>query len=260
MKIVLGIVIVALVMAALVLYLLFMLNSHDLVFCGDIPQADGSQMYVTRIYTSDLNADETLSQIVNAMNDNESGQMTAEDLTEILANYQNIIYAPVFTYNLVQEDTNTFVLTGSIYNGIDEDGEPSSPDFQYKDLTLTAGIFDGKILAAQNVYPADEDGDGTAEFVERHSVIDPVLVSDDMGAAFSFKDCDSFRIVFRGTEGIPAKMTLAYTYDVVAQNPLNFTGLHGGVMGVTITVAYDEAGRLTPTIEMDRSAIIVTEE
>ncbi|MCH5207128.1 MAG: hypothetical protein J1F09_09240 [Oscillospiraceae bacterium] len=259
MKIVIGIVLVALLLAALTLYLLFILNSHDLVFCGDIPQSEGTQMYVTRIYTSDLNANETLSQIVNAMNDNEDGRITAEDLTEILANYQNIIYAPVFAYNLTQEDANTYVLTGSVYDGLDEYGEPTSPDFGYKNLTLTAGVPDGKILAAQNVYSDDEDGDGEPEFVERKSVIEPVLVSNDTGAAFTFKDCDSFRLVFTGTENIPASVTLAYTYDVIAENPLNFTSLHGGVMGVTITVAYDEMGRLTPQIVMDRKAVIVEE-
>lgn len=258
MKIVIGIILVALLLAALVLYLLFVLNSHDLVFCGDIPQTQGNTMYVTRVYTSDLNANQTLSEIVNTMNDNEDGRMTAEDLTEILANYQNIIYAPVFQYTLTQEDTNTFVLVGSVYNGLNDDGEPTNPDFTYKDLLLTLGVPDGKILSAQNVYP-DENDDEEPELVERHSVIDPVLVNNDHGAAFTFRNCDTFRIVFTGAEGIPASVTLAYTYDIVAQNPMNFTSLKGGVMGVTITAAYDDMGRLTPEIVMDRSSVIVEE-
>ena len=164
MKIVIGIVFVVFLLAALALYLLYIVNSRDLVFCGDIPQSEGTYMYVTRVYTSDLRADETLSMIVNAMNDNEDGRITAEDLTAILAEYQDIIYAPVFTFNLEQEDTNTFVLTGSVYNGVNDDGEPIDPDFEFKNLTLTAGILDGKILAAQNVYP-DGDDDGEEDFI-----------------------------------------------------------------------------------------------
>lgn len=258
MKVVIGIVFVVFLLAALALYLLFIMNSRDLVFCGDIPQSSGTQMYVTRIYTSDLNANETLSMIVSAMNDNEDGRITAEDLTVILAEYQDIIYAPVFTFNLEQEDTNTFVLTGSVYNGINEDGDPAETDFEFKNLTLTAGILDGKILAAQNVYP-DDDEDGEEDFIERKNVIDPIIVEDSHGAAFAFEGCDSFKMVFRGVNDIPAQITLAYTYDVVAENPLNFSSLHGGIMGVNITAAYDDYGRLTPNIEMDRSVIVVTD-
>lgn len=261
MKLVLGIILVVLLLAALALYLLFMLNSHDLISCGDIKQTNGEQMSITRIYTSDLNANETLSEIVNKMNGNEEGQLTAEEMTELLAMYQNIIYAPVFTFTVTQEDTNTFVLSGSVYNGLDEDGEPTTPDFMYKNLGLTAGLAQGRIIAVQNVYDdEDEDDDGEAEFIERKNVIDPLILEDGIGAAFAFRNCDSFRIVFKGAEGVPASITLAYTYEVVANNPLNFTSLKNAVLGVTITVAYDELGRLAPTLEIDRRNIIVEDE
>ena len=265
MKLVLGIILVVLLLAALVLYLLFMLNSHDLISCGDIKQTNGGQMSITRIYTSDLNANETLSGIVNAMNENEEGQITAEQMTELLATYQNIIYAPVFTYTVTQEDTNTFVLTGSVYNGLDEDGEPTTPDFMYKNLGMTAAIGQGRILSVQNVYDngeddEDDDGEEDVEFIERKNVIDPIIIRDGVGAAFAFKDCDSFRIVYRGMEGITPSITLAYTYEVVANNPLNFTSLKNAVLGVTINIDYDEVGRLAPTLEIDRKNVIVDDE
>lgn len=227
MKLVLGIFLVVLLLAALALYLLFMLNSHDLISCGDIKQTSGGQMSITRIYTSDLNANKTLSEIVKKMNDNEEGQLTAEEMTELLATYQNIIYAPVFTFTVTQEDTDTFVLSGSVYNGLDEDGEPTTPDFMYKNLGMTAGLPQGRILAVQNVYnDEDEDDDGEVEFIERKNVIDPIILEDGVGAAFAFKNCDSFRMVFKGgASGTPASVTLAYTYEVVANNPLNFTSL-----------------------------------
>lgn len=253
MKIVLGIVLVTLVIAALGLYLVFMLNSHDLIYCGDIAQVSGNKMFITRVYTSDLNADETLSEIVSLMNDKEDGLITAEEMTEILATYQNIIYAPVVMMNLEQKDTNTFVLSGSVYNGLNEEGEPTEPDYQFKNLSLTAGLAAGEILAAENIYPVDEDADeAEPEFKERRSVVDPIIVNDNMGAAFAFRDCDSFRLIFRAVEENPASVTVALTYDVQAENPLNFTSLSDGAMGMTITATYDERGTLVPQLTMSR--------
>lgn len=259
MKVAIGIILVAIVMAALVLYLVLIMNSHELAFCGDIPQTDGTNMSVTRIYTADFTANETLSEIVNRMNSSESGNMSAEELTEILATYQNISYAPVFRFNLAQEDNNTFVLTGSVYNGIDPEGMPTTPDFLYRNLTLTAGVPDGKMLAVQNIY-SDYDDDGQPSFKERKKVVDPVLMDNDQAAAFAFRECDSFRIVFTAIEGIPASITLAFEYEVVAQNPLDFTNLPNGKMGVTITAGYDDRGELTPEIEMERIYAVVDDQ
>lgn len=260
MKIVIGIILIVLIMAGIGLYVVFMLNAHDLVYCGDIKGENGSQCYVTRVYTADLNANETLSQIVSAMNQNESGNLTAEEMTTILATYQNVIYAPVFTLNLEQEDDRTFVLSGSVYNGLDGDGNPTEPDFRYKNLTLTAGIANGKVLAAQNVYSQDINEDGQYEFKARNNVVDPVLLDGNAGAAFSFTDCDSFRLVFTGVEEVPATIKLAFTYDVDAQNPLNFTSIRGGALGLTLTEAYDESGRLKPEITLEKVYTVKTEE
>lgn len=260
MKFVIGIILVAVLVAALAVYLVLMMNSHDLIFCGDIPQENGSQMSVTRIYTADFNANETLSEIVNRMNANESGSMTAEDLTEILATYQNIAYAPVFLFNMWQEDENTYVLQGSVYNGLKESGEPETTDFTYRNLTLSAGVSQGKLLAVQNVYSDNVNEDGQPSFVERKNVVDPVLLNDDTMAAFAFRECDSFRIVFTGVEGAPASITLAYKYEVVAQNPLDFTNLQDGSMGVTITAEYNERGELTPNLNMERVYVVGGEE
>lgn len=251
MKVVIGIILVTLVLAGLGLYLYLMLNSHDLIYCGDITQVSGNRMYITRVYTSDLNANETLAEIVSTMNDNEEGNITAEEMTEILATYQSIIYAPVVMLELQQKDTNTYVLSGSVYNGLNEDGEPEQADYKYKDLILTAGIANGEILAAQNVYSEDED-EGEPEFQERERVVDPIIVEDKKGAAFAFNECDSFRMVFNGVPNVPASVTMALTYDVVADNPLNFTSLSDGAMGMTITAAFDEAGRLVPELNMSR--------
>lgn len=259
MKIVIGIILVVIVIAALVLYLVLLMNSHNLAFCGDIRQSDGSKLAVTRIYTADFNANQTLSEIVNRMNDNEEGNISADELTEILATYQNIIYAPVFLFNLTQEDTNTYVLEGSVYNGMNPEGQPETTDFTYRNLSLSAGVPNGKILAAQNVYRDGYDDNGTPVFTERKKVIDPVVVGADQ-AAIAFRDFDSYRIVFTTVEDIPASITLAFTYEVVAQNPLDFTNIRDGAIGVTITADTDERGNFAPTIEMERIFAIPTEE
>ncbi len=260
MKVVIGIIIAALVAAIAAVFLLFVLRSHDLVLCGDIPQKDGNQMYVTRVYTYDVDANSTLNQIIDKMNSNTEGQISAVEMTEILSEYQTIVYAPVFTYNLVQETDDTYVLSGSIYNGLDEDGEPSSTDYIYKDLTLTVNVSNGKVLAAQNVYPDELDEEGTPEFKERKKVIAPILLNDDTQVAYAFNDCNSFRIVFTGKEDIPSEITLAYTFNVGAQSIFNFSGSKNNVMGVTIKGEFDDLGRLAPTIEMNRNIIEVETE
>ena len=260
MKIIVGIIVVVLAIAAIALYVLFVLNSRDLISCGDIKQYQGGQLSVTRIYTTDLNANSTLSEIVSTMNENVEGTITAEQMTELLATYQNIIYAPVFTFTVAKEDTNTYILYGSVYNGLNEDGLPTTPDFKYKNLGMTVGVNQGYILAVQNVY--DDDGDGLedrddleAKFIERRNVIDPVLLADGYGAAFAFRDCDSFRMVFKGTDVAPV-LSLVYTYEVVANNPLNFTSLKNATLGLNITIAYDDDGRLAPIIDVDRQTVL----
>ena len=264
MKIVLGIILVVLIVAAFALYVLFVLNSRDLISCGDIAQSTGGQLSVTRVYTSDLNANATLSEIVSAMNENEEGTITAEQMTELLATYQNIIYAPVFTFTVTKEDTNTYIMSGSIYNGLNEDGEPTTPDFMYKNLGMTVGINQGYILAVQNVYDDDHDGfedndDYEAEFVEHKNVIDPVILANGYGAAFNFRDCDSFRIVFKGIDEVPS-LTIVYTYDIVANNPLNFTSLKNAYLGVNIGIAYDDEGRLAPTVDVERKNTVTEDD
>lgn len=259
MKVVIGIIIAALVAAIAAIFVLFVLQSHDLVLCGDIPQKSGNQMFTTRVYTYDVDANSTLTQIIDKMNSNTEGSISATEMAEILSQYQTVVYAPVFTYTLTQESANTYVLTGSVYNGITDDGEPAEPgdtEYVYKNLTLAVGITDGKILAAQNIYPEDLEEELVAEFVERKKVIDPVLVNEKE-AAFAFKGCDSFRIVFTGKEGIPAEITLAYTFDVGSENLLNFSGSKGNIMGVTIRGEFDDMGRLSPTIQMNRRIVEV---
>ena len=48
MKIAIGIIIAALVAAIVAIFLLFVLRSHDLVLCGDIPQKNDNNMYLRR--------------------------------------------------------------------------------------------------------------------------------------------------------------------------------------------------------------------
>lgn len=252
MKVVLGIIVLILVLAILGLFVFLVLSSSDLIYCGDLKGSSGNTQIVTRVYTADLNADETLSQIVAAVNDGESGNLTSEEMTEILATYQNIVYAPVFTFNLEKADANTFVLTGSVYNGIDGDGNPSEPDFYYKNLTLTAGVANGTVLAAQNIYSQDINENGEYEFIERQNVVDPVILDNGAGAAFAFRECDTYRMVFTRSEGRTASVTLGFTYEVVASNPLNFTSINDGALGVTVMESYDSYGRLVPEIRLEK--------
>ena len=255
MKLVIGIILVALLMAALIVYMVLMLNANDMVLCGDVIEDAPNGAYVTRVYTTDITGDEVLSEIIYAMNSAETDSVELEQLTEILAENQNIIYAPVFKVELEQVDMNTYVLTGSVYNGLTEKGEPAQPDYMYKNMTVTAGMTNGFVIAAQNIYPENEDG--KQDFVERRKVVEPVVTENQLGAAFSFRDTDSFRLVFTADEAqLPTGVTLAYTYDVVAENPLDFTGIEDGILAFTVTTAFDEKGRLDPEITMERQIIV----
>lgn len=256
MKIAIGIVIAALIAAVAAVLVLFVFRSHDLVLCGDIPQKSGDRLFTTRVYTYDVDANSTLNQIIDRMNANTEGLISAEEMTAILSEYQTIVYAPVFTYTLEQAANNTYVLSGSVYNGWDTNGEPADTEYVYKDLTLTVGVTDGKVLAAQNIYAEDLEEELVPEFTERKKVIDPVLVNDKE-AAFAFSGCNSFRLVFTGVESIPAEVTLVYRFNVGSQNILNFSGSKDNIMAVTIRGEYDDLGRLSPTIEMNRNVVEV---
>lgn len=260
MKVVIGIIIAALIAAIAAIFLLFVMRSHDLVLCGDIPQKNGNQMYVTRVYTYDVDANSTLTQIIDKMNSNTEGHISAIEMTEILSEYQTIVYAPVFTYTLTQEGKNTYVLSGSVFNGLDENGEPSSTDYIYKDLTLTVGVTNGgKVLAAQNVYDDDINDEGKPEFRERKKVVEPLLFNEETEAAFAFTNCSSFRIVFTSKDDIPPEITLVYKFNVGAQNLLNFSSSKNNIMAVTISGEFDDMDRLQPTIEMNRKIIEIEE-
>ena len=255
MKVVIGIIIAALLAAIGAILLFFVLRSHDLVLCGDIPQRNGNNLYVTRVYTYDVDANSTLTQIIDRMNSNTEGNISADEMTEILSQYQTIVYAPIFSFALTQEADNTYVLTGSVYNGWSDNDEPAEDtEYVYKDLTLTVGVTEGKVLAAQNIYPDDLEEELVPEFKERKKVVDPVLVNEKE-AAFLLEDCNSFRIVFTGKEGLPAEIMLAYTFNVGSMNLLNFSGSKDNILGVTIRGEFDDMGRLTPTIEMNRRII-----
>lgn len=254
MKIVVGIVAVAVLIAALTLFVLILFNSHDLVFCGDIAQNAGNSMSVTRVYSSDLNANITLAEVVTAMNQSENGNISAEEMAELLATYQEVIYAPKLVFTLEQTDTKTYILTGNVYNGLDEDGEPITSDYMYKNLTMTAGIANGKILAAQNLYSDDTDEDGEPEFKERSRVVDPIIVEDETAAAFAFRECDGFRMVMTGEENFQTAVTMVFSYDITAANTLDFTNMKDLYIAVTVTANYDEDGRLAPTLVINRDA------
>lgn len=261
MKVVIGIIIAALIAAIAAIFLIFVLRAHDLVLCGDIPQRSGNQLFVTRVYTYDVDANSTLTQIIDKMNSNSEGHISATEMAEILSEYQTVVYAPVFTYYMTQEAENTYVLTGSIFNGLDDDGEADNTEYVYKELALTVGTGTGRILAAQNVYPDElEDEEETPEFKERRKVIDPVILNDGAGAAFAFNGCNSFRIVFTGKEETEPEITLMYTFDVGAQNFLNFSGSKDNILAVTIKGEFDDMGRLSPTIKMNRNFIDVDTE
>lgn len=239
-------------MGALAAYLVFMLSAREMVFCGDISNEYDSTVMYTRVYTTDLSANEALKEIVLHMNENDSSVVQSEDITQILAQYQDILYAPVFVVSSQQIDTSTYIISGSVFNGINEKGEPAKTDYIYKNLTVSAVTGNGVMLAAQNVY-SDADN---SELVERKLVIDPVINSDESMASFALSQCDSFKVIVKAASTEPLEVSLVYTYDVVAENPLNFTSVNDGTMGIKFTASTDANGVFLPTYETVRGTVI----
>ncbi len=259
MKFVVGIVLVIIVIGLLIAYIIFMLNAHEMVFCGDVKNEGGGSAQVTRIYTTDLSANDVLAEIVNSINSAEGDSVALQDLTEILAQYQNIVYAPVFILEAARTDTSTYVITGSIYDGLSESGEPAEPDYLYRNMQIAVGVNDGIILAAQNVYPETQtDSSGQGVMIERSSVIEPLVNADSTAAVFAMKESyQGFRIIVTNSdENIAPKITFLYNYDVYSENPLDFTSIEDASLGIIMNVAFDEDGVFTPTFELTKAAIV----
>ena len=58
MKVVIGIVLISLVILGLIAYMILMLNAREMIFCGDLKNENGTNAQITRVYTTDLNANE----------------------------------------------------------------------------------------------------------------------------------------------------------------------------------------------------------
>lgn len=260
MKFVIGILLIALVLLGIIAYLYLMMSAREMIFCGDVQNNTGASAAVTRVYTTDLSANETLSEIIIKMNESETDSLEISELTEVLAQYQNIIYAPVFTVNVEQIDTATYVVTGSVFNGVDEDGNEAETDYRFQGMNLNTVVTNGRVVAAQNIYD-DVAEDEEPVFKQRQSVIDPIVTGADSEAAFSLQDCNSFRIIVNSAEftKLP-EVTLVYVYNVDAANPLDFTAVTNDSLAVNLKIAFDDKGRLAPQYELVKTITGDTEE
>lgn len=253
MKFVIAIVLITLLILGLITYVVLMLRAREMIFCGDVKNDRGTTAAVTRVYTTDLSANETLSEIIVKMNEAETESLAISELTEILAEYQNIIYAPVFTVSVQQVDTSTYIIDGSIFNGLTEDGEAAETDYRYQDMQLSTVVTNGRIIAAQNIYDEDAEQDDSEDkvFTERQKVIDPLVTGADSEAAFALRDCSSFRVIVNSSDfrETPA-VTFVFMYNVGAVNPFDFTSITNDSLAINMKIAFDEEGNLTPTYEL----------
>ncbi len=257
MKIIIGIVLISVLILGLAAYLILMLNAREMIFCGDVKNQSGSDLQVTRVYTTDLNANETLSEIILKMNQTNGDSVPISDITEVLAQYQNIIYAPVVELSAEQADTSTYVINGSVLNGLAQDGKEAVTDYRYKDMQVSAIVTNGRVLAAQNVYDqelSDQKTDDGKVFKERHTVIEPIVTGADSEASFALTDCTNFRLIVNSSDfqQLP-EITFVFMYNVNAENPLDFTSVTNDSLAVSMKMEYDANGKLLPTYEFIRT-------
>ena len=261
MKIIIGIVLVSVLILGLGAYLVLMLNAREMIFCGDVRNQSGADLQVTRVYTTDLNANETLSEIILKMNQTNGDSVPISDITEVLAQYQNIIYAPVVQLSVEQADTSPYVINGSVLNGLAEDGTEAVTDYRYKDMQISAIVTNGMVLAAQNIYDqelSDQKTDDGKVFKERQTVIEPIVTGADSEASFALADCTHFRLIVNSSDfqQLP-EITFVFMYNVNAENPLDFTSVSNDSLAVSMKMEYDANGELKPTYEFIRT---LTEE
>lgn len=257
MKIIIGIVLISVLILGLAAYLILMLNAREMIFCGDVKNQSGSDLQVTRVYTTDLNANETLSEIILKMNQTNGDSVPISDITEVLAQYQNIIYAPVVELSAEQADASTYVINGSVLNGLAQDGKEAVTDYRYKDMQVSAIVTNGRVLAAQNVYDqelSDQKTDDGKVFKERHTVIEPIVTGADSEASFALTDCTNFRLIVNSSDfqQLP-EITFVFMYNVNAENPLDFTSVTNDSLAVSMKMEYDANGTLKPTYEFIRT-------
>ncbi len=261
MKFVIGILLIAIVLLGIIAYVYLMMSAREMVFCGDVQNNTGSSAAVTRVYTTDLSANETLSEIIIRMNEAESGSLEISELTEVLAQYQNIVYAPVFTVNVEQIDTATYIITGSVLNGIDENGKEAETDYRFQGMNLNTVVTNGRVVAAQNIYYDETDADKDPVFKQHTSAADPIVTGADSEAAFSLQDSSGFKIIVNSADfkQLP-EVTLVYVYNVDAANPLDFTAISNDSLAVNLKIAFDESGRLAPQYELVKTITGDTEK
>ena len=261
MKIIIGIVLISVLLLGLAAYLVLMLNAHEMIFCGDVRNQSGADLQVTRVYTTDLNANETLSEIILKMNQTNGDSVPISDITEVLAQYQNIIYAPVVQLSAEKADTSTYVINGSVLNGLAEDGTEAVTDYRYKDMQISAIVTNGRVLAAQNIYDqelSDQKTDDGKVFKERQTVIEPIVTGADSEASFALTDCTHFRLIVNRSDfqDLP-ELTFVFLSNVNAETPLDFTSVTNDSLAVSMKMEYDDNGRLLPAYEFIRT---LTEE
>ena len=249
MKVVIGIVLISLVILGLIAYMILMLNAREMIFCGDLKNENGTNAQITRVYTTDLNANETLSEIIVKMNESDTESVQKSDITEVLAQYQNIIYAPVFTISVTQADSSTYIIDGQVLNGLDENGDPASPDYRHSKMQLNTVVTNGRIIADAGTAEAQDIQD--VVFTERQRVIDPIVTGADSEAAFAFQDCDSFRVIVNSSDftQMPS-ITFVYVYNVDAVNPLDFTQISNDSLAVKMDLSHDNNGKLAASYEL----------
>ena len=195
------------------------------------------------------------------MNQTNGDSVPISDITEVLAQYQNIIYAPVVSLSAEQADTATYVINGSVLNGLAEDGTEAVTDYRYKDMQISAIVTNGRVLAAQNIYDqelSDQQTDDGKVFKERQTVIEPIVTGADSEASFALTDCTNFRLIVNSSDfqQMP-EITFVFMYNVNAENPLDFTSVTNDSLAVSMKMEYDANGALKPTYEFIRT---LTEE
>lgn len=254
MKKVIGVILIILVMSGIGFLLFMEFNKENLVYSGDyLTNSDNYSVMVTRAYVSDESDRSQIAAILETVFT--SPELTAEEIAGAATGYGTVLYAPVFnvSFDKPNSDDKYFTISGTVQNGISENGESVETAYVHRNLRLDAIIDNGVIEYASNAVKPEE-------LIKKEYTL-PVVTEEGQNAAFKFDDSNGFEIVFSKADiNADTKIVLLYTFSVDSSNPVDFSGLEREKLQLEITFTNDENEILKPSFLITKVSEIQIEQ
>lgn len=213
----------------------FSFNSDELIFTGDvISHANANSYQITRAYVSDKDEVANVKTILERINSEEPPPNAADIALEI-AEKGNIVFAPVFNLQVstVENTTGLYMLTGSVKNGVDVDGNEVVGEFSMRDLSLSITSNSVNVLNVSNGFHPT--------VLEEITYIPPVVSEDGLTITVPFSMTNGFEVLFT-VDDIEnfGGMIFTYNYNAHATSSMNMTKLEQEIVEIKLDFEIEE--------------------